>query len=105
MLTDFQLFGVLLSGPFVHGIAGFRGARMAGMPRVSGLLRRGQQLPAAARGFSFTVAGQDSAKVGAGLVLFFFILPIGQLWSALGCPRLVSVSVISVFILIGFLLN
>lgn len=50
------------------GLAGFRGAAMAGMPRVSGLLRRGQQLPAAARGFSFTVAGQDSAKVGARLL-------------------------------------
>merc|ERR1719460_752084 len=41
---------------------------MAGMPRVSGLLRRGQQLPAAARGFSFTVAGQDSAKVNSDAI-------------------------------------
>merc|ERR1719460_121402 len=41
---------------------------MAGMPRVSGLLRRGQQLPAAARGFSFTVSGQDSAKANTDAI-------------------------------------
>ena len=42
---------------------------MAGMPRLTGLLKKGPQVQAvAAKNFSFTVAGQDSAKV-AGEVL------------------------------------
>ena len=37
---------------------------MAGMPRLTGLLKKGPQVQAvAAKNFSFTVAGQDSAKV------------------------------------------
>ena len=37
---------------------------MAGMPRITGLLKKAPQVQAVgAKNFSFTVAGQDSAKV------------------------------------------
>jgi len=35
---------------------------MAGMPRITGLLKKGAAAPASARNFSFTVAGQNEAK-------------------------------------------
>ena len=43
---------------------------MAGMPRITGLLKRGPQIQASAvKNFSFTVSGQDSAKVCWSLVM------------------------------------
>jgi len=42
---------------------------MAGMPRITGLLKRGPQLQAsAAKNFSFTVSGQDSAKANTDAI-------------------------------------
>ena len=38
---------------------------MAGMPRLGGLLKKGAATPSL-RNFSFTVAGQDAAKVKVG---------------------------------------
>ena len=42
---------------------------MAGMPRITGLLKNGPKIQAtAAKNFSFTVSGQDSAKVGRSII-------------------------------------
>ena len=42
---------------------------MAGMPRITGLLKNGPKIQAtAAKNFSFTVSGQDSAKVGWSII-------------------------------------
>ena len=48
------------------------------MPRITGLLKNGPKIQAtAAKNFSFTVSGQDSAKVGWSIITSS--LAIGQL--------------------------
>ena len=52
---------------------------MAGMPRLGGLLKKGAATPSL-RNFSFTVAGQDAAKVKVG----------EHFKSAIACTRFMS---------------